>query len=119
MNAGELQTNVVPMPRGVYACFTGILTYETYLLAERALEEGEQQHTGPLLIDLEEVSFFDSQGLRLLITAWQRAVASGRKLAIVAPRPPANRVLQVTRVDERLPVYASLADALRSLQPTD
>ena len=51
------------------------------------------------MIDLTGVSFIDSTGLSVLLTASQRAREQGRRLVVVRPPLPALRVFTLTRVD--------------------
>jgi anti-sigma B factor antagonist len=52
-----------------------------------------------VVIDLTGVSFIDSTGLSVLLTASQRAREQGRRLVVVRPPLPALRVFTLTRVD--------------------
>ncbi len=56
-----------------------------------------------LTIDLRELSFLDSSGLRQFIVLADRAEAEGWRLALVRPRPPTLSVFQITRAEENLP----------------
>jgi anti-anti-sigma factor len=60
----------------------------------------EYAQPGLLVIDLTGVSFIDSTGLRVLLTAAERAREQGRRLVVVRPPPPALRVFHLTRVDD-------------------
>ena len=52
-----------------------------------------------LVIDLTGLSFIDSTGLSVLLTASERARRQGRRLLVVRPPLPALRVFTLTRVD--------------------
>jgi anti-anti-sigma factor len=57
-----------------------------------------------LTLDLQDVAFMDSTGLRLLIELNDRAQQSGWRLRLIAPRhEAASRVLQITGADAALP----------------
>lgn len=56
------------------------------------------------LLDLSAVTFMDSSGLHLLVDAWKRACLEGWPLFIVRPSPQVLRLLQVTCMDEVLPL---------------
>jgi anti-anti-sigma factor len=73
-----------------------ITTFEDHL---RRAEAG-----GPelLVIDLSDLAFIDSSGLRALVMADERARSEGRRLAIVPGPPPVRRVFEITKLDERL-----------------
>jgi anti-anti-sigma factor len=57
-----------------------------------------------LVIDLRELDFMDSSGVRLLVAEQERAVAEGHELRIVRGSAEVERVLRVTRLDGRLPL---------------
>lgn len=56
-----------------------------------------------LVIDLRELEFMDSSGVRLLVAEQERAGEEGHELRIVRGSAEVERVLRVTRLDERLP----------------
>jgi anti-anti-sigma factor len=57
-----------------------------------------------LEIDLSAVSFMDSQGLRLLLRALERADGDGRRVVIVDPSPFVRRLMDVAGVRARFVV---------------
>lgn len=67
--------------------------------------------TGKVMIDLSEVTFMDSTGLRVLISAHERASDGGGKLAIVAGEGAVTKLLAITGVDGWLNVYDSRSSA--------
>jgi anti-anti-sigma factor len=60
--------------------------------------------TGPslLVLDLSQLSFLDSTGLRAVVTADERARSNGRRLVIVRGPDPVQRVFAITRLEDRL-----------------
>jgi len=89
--AGELDLSTVPQLSRAIAAEDG---YET------------------LVIDLRELDFMDSSGVRLLVAEQERAADEGHALRIVRGSAEVERVLRVTRLDERLPfVEADELDA--------
>ena len=54
---------------------------------------------GDVVVDLADVSFFDSTGLVVLLHARQQLEAAGRRLLIARPSLSVTRVLRVTGVD--------------------
>jgi anti-anti-sigma factor len=55
-----------------------------------------------LVIDLRDVTFMDSSGLRVLVVAAQRAQDGGRRFALVPGAAQVMRVFEITRMRERL-----------------
>jgi anti-anti-sigma factor len=64
----------------------------------------------PLVIDLRQVTFVDSSGLRFLLKLNEGAKADARRFVLVAAGDPVIRVLQLAGVDGRLEVVADPAD---------
>lgn len=53
-------------------------------------------------IDLAELSFLDSSGIRCFILAHRHATNRGSQLAVINPQVPVRRVLEATGVDKVL-----------------
>jgi anti-anti-sigma factor len=66
-----------------------------------------------VVLDLADVSFIDSTGLRVIVTAHDDAEASGKELRVVAGAK-VRRLLEITGLQARLAVYddrtAAIAD---------
>jgi anti-sigma B factor antagonist len=58
----------------------------------RLVEEG----TGPVVLDMTDVSFIDSSGLRTLITAHGALAERDRAFTLENPSPMTKRLLEVT-----------------------
>jgi anti-sigma B factor antagonist len=70
---------------------------------------------GPLVLDLDAVTFMDSTGLGAVLAIDRAARESGRPLAIVCPEGPARLLFAVTGVEDDLPLYGSRAKALEAM----
>jgi anti-sigma B factor antagonist len=69
-----------------------------------------------ILLDLTELEFCDSSGLRALIGAADEVRASAGRVVVVPPAAGAvARLFALTGADELLPVRSSLADGLAAL----
>ena len=55
-----------------------------------------------IVLDLRELDFMDSSGLRMVALAERRLRAEGRALVIVRGREAVQRVFAITRMDEHL-----------------
>jgi anti-sigma B factor antagonist len=73
---------------------------------ERELKRLEAAEPMTLLLDLRRLAFMDSTGLRLIVAADARAREQGRRLVVVRGPAPVQRILQMTRLDERLEIVA-------------
>jgi anti-sigma B factor antagonist len=90
-------------------------------------------HTGPALrdhllsafahgedtvvVDLAQVSFLDSSGLGVLVTAHKRARTTDGELRIAACRPEVATIFQITALDRAFCIYPTVADALTAPHP--
>src|SRR5690348_1393523 len=69
-------------------------------------------HVRLLLLDLTSLSFCDARGLSAFVRIANQADRAGCSLALIAPQPPVARVLRISRLDQRLPVFATTGHAL-------
>ena len=98
----------------VHLILTGELDISTAQRLEDDLRRIEAEKPQLIVLDLQELTFMDSTGLRLLITADTRAREGQRKLVIVQGNEMVQRVMRLTRLDERLTIVAdpgALAEA--------
>lgn len=81
-----------------------------------ALEQLTDSHrTGPALLDLRQVKNICSTGLGLIVVAYLRFQRDGQELAIVCGPGHLGRVLQSTRLNERIRVFPSEEEAAAAL----
>jgi anti-sigma B factor antagonist len=86
---------------------------------DAALDDGQAS----VLIDLSECEFIDSTGIALIVRAWQRLngdgdgnSGSGGRLVICTDRDQVRRVLDVSGLDQSIPVHATREDGLAALR---
>jgi anti-sigma B factor antagonist len=72
-----------------------------------ALEEGIRRTSGAFVVDLVAVDFLDSSGIACLVRARALLGRDDRALALVCPPGSVRRVLELTGIDELVPVYDS------------
>lgn len=75
--------------------------------AQHALAAGALE----LWIDLSEIEFMDSSGLRTLIDTRQAVLASGRHLIVICPPGPVRRVMEISGVEAAMEIYPDRASA--------
>ena len=75
-------------------------------------------HAWVLLLDLTGLSFCDARGLSAFVRIANRADVAGCRYGIIAPSPPVTKILRISCLDWRLPVYSTIDDALEHLAPT-
>lgn len=81
---------------------TGELDIASALEFEEGLTQAEADAPEVLVLDLRQLAFIDSTGLRAVIAADERARSAGRRLVIVRGTAAVDRVLSVTQLDQRL-----------------
>lgn len=89
---------------------SGDLDLSSSKRAEEAIVEAEKGNPPLLLIDLRKLTFMDSTGLRVMVSADKRAKRSGRRAVIVKGPAAVQRVFEITRLDERLDLVDSPED---------
>jgi anti-sigma B factor antagonist len=110
---GLFVTTSRPQPGTLVVVITGELDIGTRerLIAALAAEKAEEARL--LVLDLRELEFMDSSGLRFLIETWKLREESGRPLALlIAETGLVNRVFEVSGCDEILPVVRDLDSAM-------
>jgi anti-sigma B factor antagonist len=60
-----------------------------------------------LVLDLQQLRFIDSTGLRAILTALEHCRGRGQEFAITPGSPQVQRLLSVTGVAEHLPTIAT------------
>ena len=65
---------------------------------------------GVLVADLRELSFLDSTGVRVLLTADLQAKERGVRFGVARGDGMVRRLLEVTRIEERFPVVDDPAE---------
>jgi anti-sigma B factor antagonist len=73
---------------------------------ERELAAIEDEST-TIVLDLRNLEFIDSTGLRAMVAADERARGAGRRLVVVRGGKAVERVLSLTQLDERLELVDS------------
>ena len=68
-----------------------------------------------LLIDLSNVSFLGSMGLRSIVIPAQAVRRRGGKVALFGPAPMVEEVLNASNIGEIIPVFHNLDSAVASL----
>ena len=81
----------------------GELDIATAPRLQEAIDDALAAAPARLVLDLRELSFLDSSGLRLFIVLAGRAEREGFELALVRPAPPTLSVFRITRAEENLP----------------
>lgn len=87
-------------------------------VAQTQVEQAlDAQPTRPshVLLDLNEVTFLSSAGIRLLLVVHRRCVAAGGTLVLAGVGRYSQEVLQVAGLDDVFPRYANETEARQKL----
>ena len=103
-SSSPFEVTIEERDSAVHLLLTGELDISTAQRLEDDLLRVETERPQLIVLDLTELAFLDSTGLRLMITADARAREEDRRLEIVNANPMIQRVLRLTRLDERLNV---------------
>ncbi|MFI6477570.1 STAS domain-containing protein [Nonomuraea sp. NPDC050663] len=65
-----------------------------------------------LLLDLSEMGFLDSAGIRVILHAFNHARETGGSLAMCSLRPSPQRLIELVGLAEYIPIYRTRDDAM-------
>ncbi len=94
----------------VQVILRGELDLSTIDKVEEELRRIDDQVEKLLVLDLSGLSFLDSTGLRLMVTADGQAQQAGRRLVIVKGPEAVHRVFTITKLDEKLEVVGDISE---------
>jgi anti-anti-sigma factor len=72
--------------------------------------------SAPLLLDCAELSYLSSAGVRFLLGMQRAAAGSGSAFALSGLQPFCLSVMEMSGLSGMIPVYASVAEAVRAMQ---
>jgi anti-sigma B factor antagonist len=84
-------------------------TFETKILAQ--IEAGDRR----FIIDLEQLDYISSAGLRVLVLAGKRLDSGKGKIVLCSLKDPVREVFDIVGFSSTFPVYPSHDDALRNI----
>ena len=96
----------------VIAAVTGEIDISTVGRLRERLFELAEGGVQSLIVDLDRVTFIDSAGLGALVGTSRRAAERGGSLRAVCTQQQTRKLLWLTGVDRRIPLEASLDEAL-------
>ena len=103
MTEGEGSLASRARPRVVLA-IAGDLDVAGATEAQKRLLSLELDPGAQLVLDLSELTFIDSTGVRLILQARDRALRHGAELVLVRGPEPVMRVLELVGLDDQLDV---------------
>jgi anti-anti-sigma factor len=92
---------------------TGELDLSGAAVLEAELDRlAEDPELASVVLDMRDLQFMDSSGLRLVVIADMRAREAGRRFALVRGGETVHRVFEITRMSERLDFVDDPEDVL-------
>ncbi|HEX4390421.1 MAG TPA: STAS domain-containing protein [Mycobacterium sp.] len=115
MSAADLITTSVVHREGVaVVSIGGEIDLSTAPAFEAVITEALKEDPPALVVELSEVIFMASVGLRIL-AATQENVGKSIQVAVVADNMAASRPMQLTGLDKLISLYPTLDEALSAL----
>jgi anti-sigma B factor antagonist len=90
----------------------GELELETAAVLKKHLGDDELSGTRRLIVDLSDLRFMDSTGMRTLLQLQQRVLLNGGKLSLVCGNPGILRAFEVAGLLRTFDLCRTLDDAL-------
>lgn len=116
--ADPITTSVVFHDDAAVVSIGGEIDLSTAPAFEEAIAQALEVNPGVLAIELSEVTFMASVGLRIL-AATNEKVGESTRIAVVANSPAASRPIQLTGLDSVVALYPTLDAALNAPDATD
>jgi anti-sigma B factor antagonist len=116
----DFEVSTVRQDSATIVVVTGDVDLETGPRLRDSLLAALNTDPSRLVLDLSQVTFMDSSGLGALLGAHRHARLAGTELVLAACSERVIEILQLTNLDQVLPVRPSVADALvqpLALQP--
>ncbi|RZS39112.1 anti-anti-sigma factor [Herbihabitans rhizosphaerae] len=113
-----LEVAVEPLGQAAILSATGEVDMVTVGRLEVAAHRALEDSPPAMVVDLSEVTFLSSAGLKLLVRLHERAGTTTR-FGVVAAGPATLRPLQLMGLDQDIAVYPTRADAVTGLDLAD
>lgn len=97
---------------------SGELDLRTSPQLEERLEQAFAAGAALIVLDLRQIEFMDSTGLRVLLSTHQRARASGKRFGLVRGAEQVERVLRLTGVSELVTVVDAPEELIGEREPS-
>jgi anti-sigma B factor antagonist len=108
----HLRIEVRTAPDRVILELDGELDLLAAPLLQAQIERADVDSRGILVLDLKELQFVDSAGLRVILAAHEGARQRGQEFALTKGSDQVRRLLSIAGVDEHLRIIDSAEDVL-------
>lgn len=107
----QLRIEVRHAPGRAILVLAGELDMASTELLRAALAADDLAREPMLVLDLQQLEFIDSTGLRSILTALEQCRGRGQEFAITPGSEQVQRLLGITGVAEHLPTVAASGEA--------
>ncbi|HTD57932.1 MAG TPA: STAS domain-containing protein [Solirubrobacteraceae bacterium] len=107
MTSEHLRIDVRNAPDRVVLVLHGELDLLGAPLLQKQVESAEVEAKGIVVLDLEELQFIDSAGLRVILAAHERAQDQGHELALTQGPEQVRRLFTIAGVNKHLRIIGS------------
>jgi anti-anti-sigma factor len=99
-------------PPVVVATLAGEIDLANADTGEELLVAGVPSEADRLVLDLSDVTYLDSAGIRLILGVNERLHLRRQQLRLVVPTTaPIQRLIEITRLGVQVPIFATVAEA--------
>ena len=117
-----MQLTMEQLPDGVEKiALSGRMDTEGALEIDNRLAFLASTRPARIIVELSEVSFLASIGIRTLVTSAKALSRRGGRMVLASPQPMVGEVLKLACIDSFIPVYADVGtacDVLRTFSGT-
>ena len=103
-----LQVEVSSIGGSIVCRLRGSASMEACELLNERLLEAAAEATKLLVVDLADLKFICSLGLGSIVAAHLRMARNQGDVRLVAPQPQVREVLELTKLDTLLPIWATV-----------
>jgi anti-sigma B factor antagonist len=107
MQAEHLQIDVRKEPDRIVLILHGELDLASTPLLQEEIESVETDGASLIVLDLDDLEFIDSTGLRIILAAHERSQERGQMLALTRGSQQVQRLMGITRAGEHLRIVES------------
>jgi len=100
------------LPGVIKANLAGRLDTANVNRVETRFTAGVVHRGQPTVIDLTEVSFIASLGIRMLLTVSRSISRNGAKVAMFGAGPQVNEIIETTALNDIVPLFETEAEAI-------
>jgi len=107
MQGEHLQVDVRSEQDRVVLSLHGELDLASAPLLQDEIESAEAEDATLVVLDLDDLEFIDSTGLRIILSAHERSQERGQMLALTRGSQQVQRLMSITRAGEHLRIIES------------